>query len=93
MKYTAIKGTSVFVVLEHAWVDKTTRPHKIHDAVVHGAYATREIAEQKRQKIADRSMGYRGYLCVLKKTVEGKKPKVEHWSCAEYGMNTYEIKE
>lgn len=90
MKFTAIVGTSVFIVLEHTWVDKTTRPYKIHDAVVHGAYSNRETAENKISKLP--SIVDHGYYCVLKKTIEGKKPRIEHYVCEEYGLDDYSIK-
>ncbi len=92
MKFTAIKGTSVFIVLEHSWIDKNTRPHTTHDAVVHGVYSTRAIANNKILKLYKTSTSF-GYFCVLKKTIEGQKQRIAHVECKEFGLNDYIIKE
>ncbi len=101
MKYTAIKGTSVFIVLEHSWIDKTIRPYISHDAVIHGVYSDRETANNKLKKMYMTSLNTRstksftsqGYFCILKKTIEGRKPRIEHCVCKEYDLDEYSIKE
>ena len=53
----------VYVVLEHA-TDCT-------DAVLHGVYTTREIAERVAEAIKQKKMFTCGYVCVLKKKIKG----------------------
>ena len=58
MNDIALKHRYVFIVLE---LGKK-------DACIHGVYTTRKIANDKRDKLS-RKQG--GYLCVLKKTIQG----------------------
>lgn len=57
---------SVHIVLEHSF--------GVVDAKVHGVYSTRQAAEGKVAKL--KKKGANGYLCILKKHVEG--PIVVH---------------
>ena len=56
----------VYIVLEHH--------HGKHDAVVHGVYTSRKIANFKVASLAMNNPKH-GYLCVLQKTTQG--PKLE----------------
>ena len=60
----------VYVVLEHAKGRK--------DAIVHGVYSSRFIADCKAKSIQDDDPKH-GYTCVLQKTVEG--PELDIVNC------------
>ncbi len=75
-KYTALYHPYVYVVLEHH--------SKGHDAKVHGIYTDKITAFGKAEKLLDSDKTV-GYLCILKKTIEGRKPKVFNNVCKEFG--------
>ncbi len=79
---TAIRGTSVYVVLEHSYGN--------NDAVVHGVYSDRITAIQKALKISNISEDH-GYLAILRKPIQGRKEKVDHLVCEEFGVDEYRI--
>ncbi len=84
MKYTALDHPYVYVVLEHHI--------KKHDAKVHGVYTDQKTALGKVAKLIAYDKAD-GYLCVLKKTVEGKKPRVFNNVCKEFGLDEYVIED
>lgn len=74
----------VYVVLEHAIEHKEYIYEKdggegsvyrdlSRDAYIHGVYKTREGAENKRYKLSKDKKRHRGYLCVLRLPVKGKR--------------------
>lgn len=56
----------VYVVLEHAF--------GTYDCKIHGVYTTKSSAEGKKQKV--KKKGANGYVAILKKPIEGKKPSI-----------------
>lgn len=65
----------VYVVVEHHNPDVPG-----HSAIVHGVYSTKFIAEMKRLKLSLDALWSdkpRGYIAVLKKTIEGPSIKVK----------------
>ena len=64
-----ISRSYVFVVLEHHKGKK--------DAVVHGVYTARSMAEGKKDKIAATPKS--GYVSILKKPIQGKVKRAFDW--------------
>lgn len=79
---TAIRGTAVYIVLEHHTDDA--------DAIVHGVYSNKATAYLKRYKVLGQKHTP-GYISILKKTIEGKKERVDHIVCKEYNIDEYRI--
>ena len=66
-KIMVLPETHVYVVLEHAGKKK--------EAKLHGVYVDETTALKKFAKLAEEGKLH-GYLCTLKQSVRGKKPKV-----------------
>lgn len=75
-KYYVYDKPYVYVVVEHARGDL--------DAKVHGIYSTKESAEGKYNSLQHNppsTAWARGYICILKKPVEGKRVR---WHKSRY---------
>lgn len=67
-EYCVLESAHVYVVLEH--------DRHGYDAILHGVYTDRETAKRKRIKVIKDADGAVGYICILKKPIQGKKPNV-----------------
>ena len=99
---TALRGTSVFVVIEFnkssapAIINTTTGELlsgavKATETILHGVYSNRDTANAKAVSVGKKNQDH-GYIAVLKKTIEGKKELVEHVVCKDFNFDEYRIK-
>lgn len=63
----------VYLVLQHSYTFYKGGVQYTHDAVLHGVYSTREIAQRVALKVQISSIvdGHAGYVAVLKKSIAG----------------------